>query len=178
MIETIRKGNWKADAETEKTLLTEYLESVEQHGVDCVEYTCGNPRLSKFIMERGKITGIPAATLQQYQAAIERATGATLATAAAEAETFAQRNDARINAEMNQARVAKVSAPAPPAASQPPPDLKGYVMEARDLSQAPSAASAAVPQGGSDRLGMTMVGGAMLGLLLAWRWRVQHRQTH
>ena len=53
MLETVRKGYWKADAATEKKLLEEYVASVNQHGVGCAEHTCGNPRLQQYVMERG-----------------------------------------------------------------------------------------------------------------------------
>ena len=47
MLETVRKGYWKADAATQKTLLEEYVASVNRHGVGCAEHTCGNPRLQQ-----------------------------------------------------------------------------------------------------------------------------------
>ena len=53
MLETVRKGYWKADAATQKKLLEEYVDSVNRHGVGCAEHTCGNPRLQKFVMEQG-----------------------------------------------------------------------------------------------------------------------------
>ena len=43
--ETIRKGYWAADAATEATLLRQYVDSVNTHGVGCSAHTCGNPRV-------------------------------------------------------------------------------------------------------------------------------------
>jgi cobaltochelatase CobN len=38
MIETVRKGYWRADATTLATLLEEYVDSVDAHGVGCSEH--------------------------------------------------------------------------------------------------------------------------------------------
>ena len=73
MEETIRKGYWKADAATEKKLLQEYLASVNQHGVGCAEHTCGNPRLSKYVMERARELGIPTPVIDGFWQAMEQA---------------------------------------------------------------------------------------------------------
>ena len=57
MIETVRKGYWKADEATHKKLLEEYVESVNRHGVGCAENTCGNPRLQKYVLDEGRKVG-------------------------------------------------------------------------------------------------------------------------
>ena len=75
MVETVRKGYWKADAATQKKLLEEYVDSVNRHGVGCAEYTCGNPRLQKYVLEQGLKAGIPVPALEGFQQAMEKATG-------------------------------------------------------------------------------------------------------
>ena len=75
MVETVRKGYWKADAATQKTLLEEYVDSVNRHGVGCAEHTCGNPRLQKYVMEQGLKAGIPVPALEGFKQAMEKATG-------------------------------------------------------------------------------------------------------
>jgi hypothetical protein len=57
----------KTDEQIEKKLLEEYLESVNQHGVGCAEHTCGNPRLSKYVVERAKSLGIPVPAIEGFQ---------------------------------------------------------------------------------------------------------------
>jgi cobaltochelatase CobN len=45
MIESMRKGRWSPSDEVRKTLISEYVESVREHGVTCCHHTCGNPVL-------------------------------------------------------------------------------------------------------------------------------------
>jgi len=52
IVETIRKGYWKADAATTEKALREYVASANQHGVGCSEHTFGNPRFQKYVAEQ------------------------------------------------------------------------------------------------------------------------------
>jgi cobaltochelatase CobN len=104
MIETIRKDYWKADDATRGKLISEYLESVTTHGVNCTDVSCGNGRLLRYVMEQADSGGVPAPVIAQARAAFEKAMGRTIESAAANLEAFAQRNDARENAERAQAR--------------------------------------------------------------------------
>jgi cobaltochelatase CobN len=97
MIETIRKGYWKADAATQTKLLNEFLESVNAHGVDCAEFTCGNPRLSKYVMDQARIAGIPVPAIEGFQRAMEKATRSSINQTARVTEQFVARNEARIS---------------------------------------------------------------------------------
>ena len=94
MVETIRKAYWDADLDTERRLLEEYIESVNTHGVGCSEFTCGNPRLLEYVIERGRVVDIPVTDLEAFQQAMEQAIGIDIATAARAAETFVRRNEA------------------------------------------------------------------------------------
>jgi cobaltochelatase CobN len=137
MVETVRKGYWKADAATEKKLLSEYMQSVNQHGVGCAAHTCGNPRLSKYVMDRAKAMGIPVPSIEGFQRAMEKAMGTQISKAAGSAENFVAHNEA---AKEPAKKPAKDSAPTPiskrqaPAANQAPSpqQLHGYLMEAKD----------------------------------------------
>ena len=95
MVETVRKGYWKADAATQKKLLEEYVDSVNRHGVGCAEHTCGNPRLQKYVMEQGLAAGIPVPALEGFQQAMEKATGQAIDPAAEREESFAGRTTRR-----------------------------------------------------------------------------------
>lgn len=99
MIETVRKDYWKADDATRARLVSEYLESVAKHGVNCTEVSCGNGRMLRFAMEEAVRTGVPAPTIAKARQAIEAAMGRTIESAAGELEDFARRNDARAEAE-------------------------------------------------------------------------------
>ncbi|MEQ1913419.1 MAG: cobaltochelatase subunit CobN, partial [Vicinamibacterales bacterium] len=85
MAETVRKGYWRADADTARKLLTEYVNSVNAHGASGAEFTTGNPRLTKFVMEQGKASGVPVPSLDQFEQTIEKATGRSLTTAVSRA---------------------------------------------------------------------------------------------
>jgi cobaltochelatase CobN len=158
MVETIRKGYWKADAATQKTLLEEYVASVNRHGVGCSEFTCGNPRLQKYVLEEGRKAGIPVPALDGFQKAMEQATGTNVDAAAEDAANFAKRNDAQVAENL-----AKT-----PAITRAANRIKGYVMEQRDNSQNKDAASSEVVRSEVQALA---VGIPVIVLLVLWRWR-------
>lgn len=49
MIESARKGYWKATEEQLKTTLTVHAESIEKNGAGCTEFVCDNEKLESFI---------------------------------------------------------------------------------------------------------------------------------
>ncbi|HWK42316.1 MAG TPA: cobaltochelatase subunit CobN [Croceibacterium sp.] len=99
MIETIRKERWQASDEVKARLVSEYLENVNRHGVNCTGVSCGNARLLRYVMEEAAKAGIPAPAIEQARAAFEKAMGRGIEAAATELEAFARRNDAREDAE-------------------------------------------------------------------------------
>ena len=149
MVETIRKDYWAADDATTERLLREHVESVAAHGVGCSSHTCGNPRFLRYVLERGAAMNVPGPVLEAYRAAMEQAIGADIETAAAAAEEFARRNDAR------SARPANT-------------DIEGYRMTEirRDSAPSPDVASTRPL---ADGWGPLWVGLPAVGLLLAWR---------
>ena len=163
MVETVRKGYWKTDEATEKRLLTEYLESVNKHGVGCAEHTCGNPQLSKYVMARARELGIPVPAVDGFQRAMEKAIGQQISKAAAAAEQFIEKNEA-----VRQEHDPKQVTQAP--GQVPKPSLEGYLMEMKE--QAAQAMRKSTPKGtpGSDwgALGISL---PVLAMLLFWRWR-------
>ena len=130
MVETIRKGYWAADEATAERLLQEHVESVAQHGVGCASHTCGNPRLLRYVLERGSALNIPGPALEGYRKAMEEALGADIEEAAAAAEEFVLRNEARTAAPeltgitgYRMQETTSASGPAPPLpAATPAPD--------------------------------------------------------
>ena len=160
MVETIRKGYWEADEETERTLLAEYVESVNAHGTSGAEFTTGNARLSKYVMERGREMGVPVPALEGFQAAMERATGGAIEEAAAVSEAFV---------EQNERRVAERLEALPPGAG-PAPQVTGYVMEERRQAASPQSRPLAEGRGDSPWEAVA-VAVPVLGALLVWRWR-------
>ena len=149
MVETIRKDYWAADDATTERLLREHVQSVAAHGVGCSSHTCGNPRFLRYVLERGAAMNVPGPVLEAYRAAMEQAIGADIETAAAVAEEFARRNDARL------ARPANTG-------------IEGYLMTetTRDSAPSPDVASTNPLADGWDSL---WVGLPAVGLLLAWR---------
>jgi cobaltochelatase CobN len=159
MLETVRKGYWKADAATEKRLLEEYVQSVNRHGVGCAEHTCGNPRLQQYVMERGLQAGIPVPDLEGFKREMEKATGEAIDPSAEREESFSRQNDAQMAA-----RLAAVPAP-----SRTARQLAGYLMEERDRST--QARNEARVDGRPNEYTAVLTTLPVLGVLLAWRWR-------
>jgi cobaltochelatase CobN len=159
MLETVRKGYWKADAATEQRLLEEYVASVNQHGVGCAEHTCGNPRLQQYVMQRGLAAGIPVPALEGFKREMEKATGEAIDPAAEREEAFSRQNDAQMAA-----RIAAVPTP-----SRTARRLEGYLMEERDRStQSRNEARRVAPP---SEYAPVLVSLPVLGILLVWKWR-------
>ena len=162
MVETVRKGYWKADAATQKKLLEEYIGSVNKHGAGGSENTSGNPRLQKYVLDEGRRVGIPVPALDGFQKAMEEATATKVEAAAEEAANFAKQNDAQVAANL-----AKV-----PAMSRVANTIKGYVMEQRDTSQSPNSSNEMVVRSEVQALA---IGIPVIALLIAWRWQRTRR---
>jgi cobaltochelatase CobN len=161
MVETIRKNYWKADDATRKKLVEEYLGSVNRHGVGCAEHTCGNPRLSKYVLEQARAMGIPVPAIEGFQKAMEKAIGNQVSKAAQTAEEFVRRNEelTKVPPQVTQNRV-----PAP---------RQGYVMEVTERNTAPQRAAQVATGGDLDALWISL---PVLGMLFAWRWRYRTRR--
>lgn len=159
MEETIRKGYWKADEATEKKLLQEYLESVNKHGVGCSEHTCGNPRLSKYVMERAKSLGIPTPAIQGFEQAMEKATRKDISNAAKVVEDFVQKNEHPGETQVTQ--VTKAVAPGSPS-------HRGYLMEVSEQDRSTKAHPVSQREGGWDGLYVSL---PVLAFLFGWRWK-------
>ena len=151
MVETIRKGNWEADEATTRRLLSEYVESVATHGVGCAGYTCGNPRLLQYVLDEGAVMNIPGPSLDTFRTAMEEAIGTDIATAAAAAEDFVRRNEAR-PATMTR-------------------NLEGFQMEATLDDAVPVPAPRSAGEASDGAWDALWVGVPLLGFLVAWRIR-------
>ncbi|MFT3722223.1 MAG: cobaltochelatase subunit CobN [Hyphomonadaceae bacterium] len=194
MIETIRKDHWNADEATKARLLSEYIESINTHGVSCTEVSCGNGRLLEYVMQEAAKANIPAPAIDSARAKLEQAMGRTVAEAAEELRAFAKRNDAAEDAkqaasrdDVEAARALAATAPAPaattqtqPAPEEPKPQdvakaepkqLEGQVMtEEKRTQPKPEAAAVAEPV---TLAGWELAWPAILvfGLMIGWRWR-------
>ena len=159
MVETVRKGYWKADEATTKKLLEEYVASVNRHGVGCAEHTCGNPRLQKYVMEEGRRAGIPVPALEGFQRAMEAATGENITSGAERLDSFVRSNDAKLAARLE----------AVPAPSRAAGEVEGYVMEEQDRSKPkPNDARTESALSGYEALYASV---PVIAVLLLWRWR-------
>jgi cobaltochelatase CobN len=159
MVETIRKGYWDADSATEKTLLEQYVASVNRNGVGCAEFTCGNPQLQKYVLDEGLRAGIPVPALDGFRRAMEAATGAGIESGAEDAENFVAENDAEMARNLETI----------PARSRIARQLEGYVME----QQTDSEPSPNRPHSDTTRTEyiVLLTGAPVLVLLLLWRRR-------
>lgn len=148
MVETIRKGYWEADEATRTQLLTEYVDSVNTHGVGCAAHTCGNPRMLEYVIDEGARVGVPLPTLEQFQAAMEETIGTDIGSAARAMEAFVERNEAL------------------PRSTQ---RFEGFRMEEYQ-NDAPASTVPLQTDGGGE-LDAVWVGLPVVGLLIAWRLR-------
>jgi cobaltochelatase CobN len=162
MVETVRKGYWKADAATQKKLIEEYIASVNKHGASGSEVTTGNPRLQKYVLDEGRRVGIPVPALDGFQKAMEQATATQIESAAQQETEFAQKNDAQMAANL-----AKV-----PAMSRVANTIKGYVMEQRQTDEQSNSSPEMVVRTEVQALA---IGIPVIALLVAWRWKRARR---
>ena len=161
MLETVRKGYWKADAATQKTLLEEYVASVNRHGVGCAEHTCGNPRLQQYVMEQGLRAGVPVPALEGFKQAMEKATSQAIDPAAESQQSFATQNDAKMAANL-------ATVPAP---SRTARRLEGYLMEERAQEPRNEARRDSAVQ----EYAALWASMPLLAFLLVWRWKRRPR---
>ena len=154
MIETVRKDYWKADEATRARLVREYLDSVNRHGVNCTDLSCGNGRLLRYVIDEAQRTGVPAESIEQAKNALEKAMGRSIESAAAEMDEFVRRNDARAAAERADGlRILEylpptqssstAAAPASPATAQSAPPAAGPVPQPSNASAPASQAEEA-----------------------------------
>jgi len=174
MVETVRKGYWKADAETEKKLLEEYIESVNRHGVGCAEHTCGNPRLSKYVMERAKAVGIPVPAIEGFRRAMEKAIGTQISTASAAAEKFVSRNERQKEG----AAPVTSKAPVPVSQAPSPKQLQGYLMEMKEQAQRATARTNKTSPRSNDLNSLWVSAPVLLSLLLWRQYRHSAESPH
>ena len=162
MVETVRKGYWKADAATQKKLLEEYVNSVTRHGASGSEVTTGNPRLQKYVLDEGRKVGIPVPVLDAFRKTMEAATGRQVEAAAQETSNFAKQNDAAMAANLQKV----------PAMSRVANTIKGFVMEQRDNTSQPNPSEG---QAVRSEIQALAVGLPVIALLVAWRWKRARR---
>jgi cobaltochelatase CobN len=170
MVETIRKGYWEADAATKQKLLTEYVDSVNQHGPSGAEFTSGNPRLSKYVLDQGKAAGIPVPALEQFQRSMEQSMRGTVDRKTTAAEGFVSRNEAPASQKPAAAPGDRPQA-AEMQARAAAPSLQGYLMEEERRDKSPAAPRpASAPQVGGEWASL-LATLPILAILVAWRSR-------
>ena len=153
MVETVRKGYWNADAATKTKLLTEYIESVNAHGTSGAEFTTGNARLSKYVVEQAKAAGVPVPAIEGFQRAMERAMGGSIANAAKVTENFVARNEAPSPPAVQSSPQAESSQHglrrrrSRPRAGSAAGQVQGYLMEEHDRSRPTPNKHAGVAEG-------------------------------
>jgi cobaltochelatase CobN len=173
MLETVRKGYWHADSATLKTLLEEYVASVDAHGINCTEVSCANPQLMEYVIEQAKAAGVPLPSVEAFQKAVEQAVQGSIPQLAAAAREFIARNEAAIATRQVPGPEAVAAKPTVDAA-----ELQGYLMqsvkkpsaeEAGSASETPRDAAAAAAE--AERRGFLSIALVLLAVLALWRWR-------
>ncbi|NMG83742.1 MAG: PQQ-binding-like beta-propeller repeat protein [Methanosarcinales archaeon] len=146
MLETIRKKQWIPSDEIKNTLISEYLESIVEHGVTCCHHTCGNPFLDKFVEG---IISVPGAdvvsdeTYAKYRKIVDAATGKTSASSKNDDSGRGTENQGKIISakgdDSNQTQQGNVGESAQKA-SDSSKHVEGYEMEIQTVSDAASSA--------------------------------------
>jgi hypothetical protein len=108
-------------------------------------------------MEQGLKAGIPVPALEGFKQAMEKATGQAIDPAAESQQSFAQKNDAQMAANL-------ATVPAP---SRMARELEGYVMEQR-TEQPRNEARRDAPV---DEYRALWLSTPVLALLLVWRYK-------
>ncbi len=141
MIETIRKDYWKADEQTREKLIREYLDNVNEHGVNCTSVSCGNGRLLQYVMDEAERIGMDAPSIDKARNAFEQVMGRPIAEAAAELEAFARSNDARAEATRaaNRELVARLPQEVPEQGASQEPAEAGTAEGPRTMSSSTEA---------------------------------------
>jgi cobaltochelatase CobN len=157
MLETVRKEYWQASDEVRARLLQEYLDSVARHGLSCSETTCGNPSLTRYVIEQARKAGIPTPAIDQFQSAVAAATGGTAQEASQDMDSFVERNEARLAERQGlMQRGAR--------------QLAGYLMQQSDpLRSPPDRTQKAQPQSGATAWDVLWIGVPLLMILFLWR---------
>ena len=74
MLETIRKGYWRANEKIRQKLAVEYAVSVVEKGVACCDHTCNNPLLNQMVVSIISLPGIMSPEMvKKFKLAIEQA---------------------------------------------------------------------------------------------------------
>ena len=80
MLESIRKGYWKADKNIKIKLSVDYAMSVVEKGIACCHHTCNNPILNQMVVNIISLPGIMSPEMvEKFKLAIEQAMGKALA---------------------------------------------------------------------------------------------------
>lgn len=87
MLESTRKGYWKASEETKRKLAVEYAQNVLAKGVACCDHTCNNPQFHQMVMNIVSIPGVMSPEMAaEFKLAVEKATQKSLEDQVAERE--------------------------------------------------------------------------------------------
>ena len=80
MLESIRKGYWRADKKIEVKLSVDYAMSVVEKGIACCHHTCNNPVLNQMVVNIISLPGVMSPEMvEKFKLAIEQAMGKALA---------------------------------------------------------------------------------------------------
>ena len=80
MLESIRKGYWKADKKIKVKLSVDYAMSVVEKGIACCHHTCNNPILNQMVVNIISLPGIMSPEMvEKFKLAIEQIMGKALA---------------------------------------------------------------------------------------------------
>ncbi len=79
MLESVRKGYWKADERIRRKLSAEYALNVVKRGLACCDHTCNNPALNRMVAGIISIPGVMSPDMaERFRLAVEQSTKRTV----------------------------------------------------------------------------------------------------
>ncbi|RZB32284.1 MAG: cobaltochelatase CobN [Candidatus Argoarchaeum ethanivorans] len=146
MLETIRKEHWIPSNEVRDKLISEYMDSIVEHGVTCCHHTCGNPFLDDFVKGVVSVPGVVSdETYAKYRKIVDAAAGKTSASSQTTSDDSGggTENQGKIipakGGDSNQTQQGSVGENVQKA-SESSQHVEGYEMEVQTVSDAASSA--------------------------------------
>ncbi len=169
MMESIRKGYWKADDQIKKKLAVEYAVNVVEKGVACCDHTCNNPFLNQMVVSIISMPGVMSPEMvEKFKIAIEQAMGKTLAEQVQERKALQKqlndgfhKNPQASDPMTNQTKATKESRPSKESVDEK--SIEGYKMEEIQKNEETTDLSSSGIQWFASLLIVLIIGLAVIG---------------
>ncbi|MBU1170949.1 MAG: cobaltochelatase subunit CobN [Proteobacteria bacterium] len=173
MLETARKGYWKADEATLQKLAVEYAVNVVEKKVACSHHTCNNPMLNQMVLTMISVPGVlPPEMAEKFKQAIEKMAEKPLEQQVSERKEFLAQLHEKLGkerqAELEESIKAQHETTEKETANKSP-EVEGYKMEdMNNQDETPSLTSSGVQWAAAL---------FVLGVLALFFWGIRRRSA-